>query len=522
MIKHILSAACISLVIAACGQKSGTGSNSSSASGSTSGSLRLTKEALQDKIRGGWAGQTIGVTFGGPYEFRYNGTFIQENQPLVWYDGYLKKTMTDIPNLYDDIYMDLTFVDILERVGFDAPVDSFANSFARAGYDLWFANQAARYNILQGIKAPASGEPKNNLQADAIDYQIEADYSGLMHPGMPNAASTLNDKIGHIMNYGDGWYGGVYVGAMYSLAFTSTDVAFVVSEALKTIPAQSEFHQCISDVIKWHKQYPDWRSTWFELQKKWANDMITPQGVFVPFNIDAKINAAYVVMGLLYGNGDFSKTLDISTRAGQDADCNPSTAGGVLGTMLGYDKIPAYWKQGLKEIEDINFSYTTISLNKVYELSFKHALEMIKRNGGTVEENAVVIKTQAPVAVRFEKSFPDVYPQSKVSVRNTELNGFSFEFEGTGFALMGRVSKKQKDGKDTEFTGELYIDGQKVETAKLPTSFHSRRHELFWNLGLTQGKHTVKVVITNPDPAYDLKADDYVIYSNKPAVVKLP
>ncbi|MCG2616547.1 ADP-ribosylglycohydrolase family protein [Terrimonas sp. NA20] len=514
MIKHILSAACISLVISACAQKSGSNSGS--------GNLRLSKDALQDKIRGGWAGQTIGVTFGGPYEFRYNGTFIQENQPLVWYDGYLKKTMTDIPGLYDDIYMDLTFVDILERVGFDAPIDSFANSFARAGYDLWFANQAARYNILQGIKAPASGEPKHNLQADAIDYQIEADYSGLMNPGMPNSASTINDKIGHIMNYGDGWYGGVYVGAMYSIAFTSNDVAFVVKEALKTIPAQSEFHQCISDVIKWHKQYPDWHSTWFELQKKWANDMITPQGVFVPFNIDAKINAAYVVMGLLYGNGDFSKTLDISTRAGQDADCNPSTAGGVLGTILGYNKIPAYWKQGLKEIEDINFSYTTISLNKVYELSFKHALEMIKRNGGTVEENSVVIKTQAPAAVRYEKSFPEVYPQSKVSVRNTELNGFSFEFEGTGFALLGRVSKKQKDGKDTEFTGELYIDGQKVETAQLPTAFHSRRHELFWNLGLSSGKHTVKVVITNPDAAYDLKADEYVIYGNKPAVVKLP
>src|SRR5882762_3345626 len=85
--------------------------------------LRMSTEALQDKIRGGWAGQTIGVTFGGPYEFKYNGTFIQDNQPLTWYDGYLKKTMTETPGLYDDIYMDLTFVDILERVGFDAPVD---------------------------------------------------------------------------------------------------------------------------------------------------------------------------------------------------------------------------------------------------------------------------------------------------------------------------------------------------------------------------------------------------------------
>jgi hypothetical protein len=55
--------------------------------------LTLTKEQLKDKIMGGWAGQTIGVTFGGPYEFRFQGAFIADYQPLLWYDGYLKKTM---------------------------------------------------------------------------------------------------------------------------------------------------------------------------------------------------------------------------------------------------------------------------------------------------------------------------------------------------------------------------------------------------------------------------------------------
>src|SRR5882757_2455351 len=76
----------------------------------TSSVLRLTKAELQDKIKGGWAGQTIGVTFGGPYEFRFNGTFIQDYQPLEWNKESLKKAMTENPGLYDDIYMDLTFV----------------------------------------------------------------------------------------------------------------------------------------------------------------------------------------------------------------------------------------------------------------------------------------------------------------------------------------------------------------------------------------------------------------------------
>ena len=323
----------------------------------------FSKETLKDKIKGGWAGQTIGVTFGGPYEFRFKGTFIGDYQPLKWYDGYLKNTMLNNPGLYDDLYMDLTFVDVFEKYGLDAPVDSFANAFANAGYMLWHANQAGRYNILNGIKAPASGQWKNNPHADCIDYQIEADFAGLMSPGMPNTASAISDKIGHIMNYGDGWYGGVYVGAMYALAFTSSDINYIVNEALKTIPKQSEFYQCINDVIAWHKKYPaDWKQTWLEVQKKWADDIGCPEGVFVPFNIDAKVNAAYVVIGLLYGGGDFTKTLEITTRCGQDADCNPSTAGGILGTVLGYDKIPAYWKMGLKEAEDIDFKYTTMSL----------------------------------------------------------------------------------------------------------------------------------------------------------------
>lgn len=64
---------------------------------------------------------------------------------------------------------------------------------------------------------------------------------------------------------------------------------------------------------------------------------------FVPFNIDAVINSAYILIGLLYGEGDFYKTLDISTRCGQDSDCNPASAGGILGTILGYSRIPDYW-----------------------------------------------------------------------------------------------------------------------------------------------------------------------------------
>lgn len=479
--------------------------------------ITFTKEELKDKIMGGWAGQTIGVTFGGPYEFRFSGSFIQDYQPLVWYDGYIKKTMIDNPGLYDDLYMDLTFVDVFEKYGLDAPVDSFANAFARAGYMLWHANQAARYNILNGIKAPLSGHWKNNPHADDIDYQIEADFAGLMSPGMPNTASQISDKIGHIMNYGDGWYGGVFIGAMYSLAFTSKDIHYIVNEALKTIPKKTKFYECISDVIKWQKQYPsDWHQSWLQIQKKWSSDIACPEGVFNPFNIDATINSAYVVLGLLYGNGNFSKTMDVTTRAGQDADCNPSSAGGILGTVLGYKNIPAYWKMGLKEAEDIDFKYTTISLNKVYEIGFKHALDIIKMNGGDITGDKITIAVQTGKPVKYEQSFEGIYPVGKKSFPNRNFKEINFEFEGTGFALKGDARKINKDAEEYSFEVELFIDGKKVETARFPANFTTRRHELFWKYLLPRGKHKVEVKVLNPKEGFEMNTTEYIIYNDQP------
>src|SRR5688500_20378029 len=79
--------------------------------------VRLSRTELQDRIRGGWAGQTIGVTFGGPTEFRFNGTMINDHIPIRWYDGYLKETYEKTPGLYDDLYVDLTFRSEERRVG---------------------------------------------------------------------------------------------------------------------------------------------------------------------------------------------------------------------------------------------------------------------------------------------------------------------------------------------------------------------------------------------------------------------
>ena len=138
--------------------------------------VTISKDVLMDKIKGGWAGQAIGCTFGGPTEFRYPGTMINPHINIEWPEHYLTQYFDNGPGLYDDIYMDLTFVEVFDKLGLDAPIEAFAEAFAGAKYPLWHANQQARYNIRQGIMPPDCGYWENNPHADDIDFQIEADY----------------------------------------------------------------------------------------------------------------------------------------------------------------------------------------------------------------------------------------------------------------------------------------------------------------------------------------------------------
>jgi hypothetical protein len=487
------------------------------------GSVTLSKEALKDKIKGAWAAQTIGVTFGLPAEFKYNTTMIQDNQSLAWSGSAIRIEMRDRPGTYDDIYMDLSFMQVIEDQGPDAPAQAFAESFAKADYKLWFANQTARYNILNGLTPPASGHWLNNPCADDIDFQIEADFAGLMSPGMVDAAIEICDKVGHIMNYGDGYYGGVFVAALYSYALIAHDIderESIIKKALAVIPPESKFAQCISDVVRWHREDPsDWKSTWFKTSRKWAVDIGSPLGVFQPFNIDAKINAAWVVLGLLYGDGDFTRTFEIATRCGDDADCNPATAGGVLAAIVGYKNIPSYWTQGLEEVERLPFMGTNLSLLDAYDLSYRHAEATILRNGGAVGETDLTIRVRQPATVPLEVAFEGHYPVAKIIPQTIE-NEIVFDFDGIGFALAAPADGVYYE-KNHIFEAELYIDGRLIEKAWLPTEINHRRFTPFWRYGLDAGRHQVIIKILNPVEGFRLEYLYAIIYGDQPVEVKL-
>jgi len=455
-------------------------------SGSESPTVRISAKVMRDKIRGGWAGQTIGVCYGGPTEFRWEGAWIQDYVNL----GYSAKQLEEYFN-NDDLYMDFSFLAVFDSLGLDASSDALALKFANAGFDLWHANQAGRWNILHGMMPPASGYWKNNPHADDIDFQIEADFIGLLTPAMPATAVKLCDRVGHIMNYGDGVYGGMFVAAMYSHAFIESDIVKVVEKALLSLPPASGYARCISDVIGWWRENPeDWKACWYEVQKKWSEEVGCPEGVMRPNNIDAKLNGAYIVIGLLYGGGDFGKTIEIATRCGQDSDCNPSNAGGVLGTLLGYSKIPEQWKVGFEGIEDKQFDYCNYSLNQVYDVNYRLASELVTRGGGSVQENSWVINREKPEPPdSLEVSFEGLTPAEQRPLGGTVLTkSWRTTFTGRAFVVDGNMQ-----GNNGLAECHVFVDGKEIGQVTLSAQFHDRRTPLFWNYDLEDGEHQLEI-----------------------------
>jgi hypothetical protein len=469
-------------------------------------------DVLKDKIAGGWAGKMIGVTYGAPTEFRAQGKIYGDS--IKWKPKDIMGSMWQ-----DDIYVQLTFLMSMDKYGIDAPSKKFQEMFAKAGYGLWHANMQARKNYYDSIFAPLSGTPDYNLHADDIDFQIEADYIGFMCPGMPQTASAIADKIGRIMNYGDGVYGGIFVAALYTEAYFESDINKIIEKALLSIPSESDYNKIIKDVLKLHKQYPaDWQASWKELEDKWGDVDICGAGS--SFNIDAKMNGAYIVMGLLYGEGDPLKTLEITTRCGQDSDCNPSNALAVLGVIKGFSGLPNDMQKGVKVLGDSTFIYTSYSFNSAVTSTCKYALDLISKEGGKVTDKKVLVRTQTPVAPKLEVSFPDVVFDKRVSVFDEKA--WSFKGKWQAYEITGRDKQVRKQSMFAEkagdelliaFTGtgisiegnwyrdggkaDIFVDGGLHRSIDTYYNFARQQHTAsIWHvLNLQPGEHTVRLVV---------------------------
>jgi hypothetical protein len=155
-------------------------------------------------------------------------------------------------------------------------------------------------------------------------------------------------------------------------------------------------------VIQWVGRNPDdWRATWHLVEKKWQDDIDCVPGS--PFNIDAKLNGAYIVMGLLYGRGDVACTLEVATRCGQDNDCNPSNAVGVLGCMKGFDGIPRQYTLGLAKLKDKNFAGSDRTFDDVVNACRRLSEGIITRVGGRTDRDPWLVPVQEPKPAKLEQ-----------------------------------------------------------------------------------------------------------------------
>ena len=344
---------------------------------------RISAEEFVSKMKAGWLGQMAGVGWGGPTEFGHVGTIIPAEDVPPWTPDMLNQ------QYQDDIYVEMTFVKTLEDYGFDVSIRQAGIDFANSRYMLWHANRAGRENLRSGIAPPFSGHPKYNEHADDIDYQIEADYSGLISPGMLQSVIKLGEKFGHLMNYGDGMYGGQFVGGMYAEAFFETDVNKIIEAGLRCIPAESQYAEAVKDVINWHKQFPnDWEKTWNLVMEKYMKNPEYRKFSCMTdndFSIDAKLNGAFIVIGLLYGDGEMDSTIIHAMRCGEDSDCNPSNAGGILATALGLENLPEKFKTGIDD--STKFSFTSYDFPTLVAVCEKLARQAILRAGGKIEKD---------------------------------------------------------------------------------------------------------------------------------------
>lgn len=479
--------------------------------------IQIPKQVLKDKILGGWTGKSYGAMMGEPMEFAaqgsiYEGTLdIHPKAPTIWLHN------------EDDLYVNMAFLEIMQEKGLDATQDDFATVFRESKFMLWHANGQARQNILAGVKPGLSGHPVHNPHADDIDFQIECDFIGLVCPGMPQTARVIADKVGHLMNYGDGYYAGVFLAALYTAAFYDANIPRMIRNSLQTIPDGSDYKEMIRDLLGWHEENPeDWRSTWQKLEDKWNFDRCpwakTDQG---RFNIQGSFNGAYIVLGLLYGQGDYIKAISICTRCGQDTDSNVGNCGGIMGTIIGYANLPQEVKDELDPYMDRDYNFTNLSINSATEVSLSLALENIQRHGGSVDGDTVSIQPQAfesegDCEVSFHDfEFADTYRATDPALKwvgNWDIE--TVRQQGTGSEPLVR-STNAGDYLEIEFSGtcvyvqgdmnsrygiiDTYIDGKLMQSRDMyiPSQWNDAcQSTAVWITGLEDGQHQLRVKVS--------------------------
>jgi len=167
----------------------------------------------------------------------------------------------------------------------------------------------------------------------------------------------------------------------------------------------------------------------------------------------------------------------------------------------------------------LKFPYMDITLNDVYELTYKHTLQLVSQHDGKVNEDSVTIKVQKPATVRFEQCFEGMYPKEERYLRQefTDKN-IVVDFKGNGVVVLGNVKSRCGETK-SDFVAllDIYMDGQKIEQVRMPFDYIVRKYDIYHKYLLEEGDHHLEIVWTNKDPEFSLYMKSIVVYSQSPA-----
>ena len=310
-------------------------------------------EDYAEKVYSGWLGKCIGVRFGAPIE---NWTYRQISEYLGEVRDYLPIPEGKVFQPDDDTSVPMILLRAVEDYGVGVKAGEIGKTLLNYLGDqhgsLWWGGygisteHTAYLNLKSGILPPLSGSIAMNgaTVAEQIGGQIFSDIWGLLVPNDPHKAAEYAREASSVTHDGNGVYGGMFVAAMVSAAFACSDPVKMIQQALEVIPEGSEYARMVHAVMGFHSANPaDWRACCQFIQTNFGYDRYPGIVHIIP-------NAAIMMMGMLYGGGDFSQTIEITNMGGWDTDCNVGNVGAVMGVAVGLAGIPDRWRLPINDM----------------------------------------------------------------------------------------------------------------------------------------------------------------------------
>ncbi|MDY0303066.1 MAG: ADP-ribosylglycohydrolase family protein [Sphaerochaeta sp.] len=299
------------------------------------------------QVYAGWVGKCIGVRFGAPIE---NWTYEEIQQALGEVTDYLPLPPGKLFKPDDDTAFPMILVRALADWGPDVSAQQFGetmlNYLGEERGTLWWGGygisteHTAYLNLAHGIPAPLSGSSALNGRslAEQIGGQIFSDLWGLVVPNDVEKAAHYAELATSISHDGSAIHGSRFIAALASAAFSFETIQALIETALTTIPADSEYAHVVRDMVRYHQENPaSWRDAFLYLKAHWGYDKYSGVVPIIP-------NAGVIVLALLYGAGDFSRTIEIGNMCGWDTDCNVGNLGAIMGVAVGLGGIESRWR----------------------------------------------------------------------------------------------------------------------------------------------------------------------------------